>query len=251
LDFDSRHTPPIHLHNRETEIAVLETFAAAWNESELVQHKAADGGIGGIFGQSDVVLRIEIAHVESGIEDYRAVGQRQGPLFHVELVVNFANHLLENVFQRHQTQDAAELVDHQRKADAASAQLEQQLVGWLGFRNDQQFSQNSAQIEGRWRNILFHPPFTIEQHPKHVLDVHEAKNLIFGSAIHRDPRFLGGCKSAHHLVQRRFHGKNVHIRPRHHDLAHLHLSQLDGADNEFFLAGRQQTALARLLNLDL
>ena len=43
----------------------------------------------------------------------------------------------------------------------------------------------------------------------------------------------------------------MHIRARHHDLAHLHLPQLDGADDEFFFAGRQQAALSRLLNLDL
>src|SRR5262249_38676457 len=43
----------------KTKAAVFETFAATRDEAELVHHKAADGGVSGVFGEGDVVLGVE------------------------------------------------------------------------------------------------------------------------------------------------------------------------------------------------
>ena len=45
--------------------------------------------------------------------------------------------------------------------------------------------------------------------------------------------------------------EEVHVGPRDHDFAHLHLAEFDGADDKFFFAGRQQAPLTGLLNLNL
>src|SRR5690348_1587506 len=41
LNFHACNASSIHLHNAEAISAVFETFAAPWNESELVQHKSS------------------------------------------------------------------------------------------------------------------------------------------------------------------------------------------------------------------
>ena len=43
----------------------------------------------------------------------------------------------------------------------------------------------------------------------------------------------------------------MHIRPRHHNLPHLNLRKLHGAQNKFLFARGEQSALARLSDLDL
>ncbi len=43
----------------------------------------------------------------------------------------------------------------------------------------------------------------------------------------------------------------MHVRPRHHDFAELHLAKFDGAEDEAFFAQGQKAAFARLLNLHL
>src|SRR5579859_4113135 len=110
LNLDSRHAPSIHFDHLELKIAKVKALSALRNETELVEHKSTDGGVSRIFGERDVVLRIEVAHAESGVKDNRSIGQRQRPFDHVKLVVNFANKLLQNVFHRQQAEYAAELV---------------------------------------------------------------------------------------------------------------------------------------------
>ena len=124
-------------------------------------------------------------------------------------------------------------------------------LGGLGLRHDQHFAQHAPQIESRRRQIFCDAAFAIEQHPQHVFDMHEAEDVIFRSAIYRNARALRGGEGAHHFIEGRFHRQGVHVRPWHHDFAHLHLGQFDGADDKFFFAGGQQASLTRLLNLNL
>ena len=85
----------------------------------------------------------------------RAVGKRERTLDDVELVVNFADHLLEDVFERGEAEDAAEFVDNHGEARAASAEFEQKFAGALRFGDDEHVAQHCAQMKSGGRLTLF------------------------------------------------------------------------------------------------
>ena len=72
-------------------------------------HETADGGVGGIFGKHDVVLRVEIADVESGVEDDGAIGESERLFDNVEFVVNFADELFDEVFDGDQSRECCRI----------------------------------------------------------------------------------------------------------------------------------------------
>jgi|SRR6516225_5873358 len=151
LNFDARDPAAIHFDDRETKAAVFETFTATRDEAELVHHKASDGRVGGVFGEGDVVLSVEVADAECRIEHDGAVSEGQGFFDDVELVVNLTDKLLEKIFRGNETENAAELVDDHGDAHTASAQFAEQFARRLGFGNDQNLAQDAAEIKRRRR----------------------------------------------------------------------------------------------------
>src|ERR1700746_1938216 len=107
LDFYTSNALAVHFDDGEMIIVKIKTFAALGNEPELVEHEAADGGVGGIFGQGDVVLGVEVANVGGAVEDHGAICQWKRLLDNVKFVVNFADHLLDDVFNGDQPENAA------------------------------------------------------------------------------------------------------------------------------------------------
>src|SRR2546427_10667038 len=97
-------------------------------------------------------------------------------------------------------------------------EFRQQLACRLRLRHDEDFAKDASQIERRWRLIFCQATFTIEKNPYHVLNMYKAENLVLAASVNGNARALRRCKSAHHLVQIGFHGKRMHIRPRHHNL---------------------------------
>ncbi len=137
----------VHFGDRKAEAGVFEAFPAARNEAEPAQDESADGRVAGIFRQGDAVLRVEVADVERSIEDHRAIGQSQRMLDDVELIVDFADHLFEDILEGHQAENAAKLVHNKRQAGPPCAQLAEKLAGRLGFGNDQDFAQEPPEVE--------------------------------------------------------------------------------------------------------
>ena len=80
-------------------------------------------------------------------------GRTERPLDDVELVVNLADHLFENVLERDQAENAAEFVDDHGEADAARAKFKKQLAGRLRFRHDQDLAQRDFSDEMTRRAI--------------------------------------------------------------------------------------------------
>src|SRR5271154_7216773 len=238
LDFYAGHAFAVHFHDGKPRIAEIETFAAFGNKAELIEHETADSSVSRIFRNGDVVLRFEVANIEGGVENHRAVGERERALHDIEFVVNFANHLFEDIFEGDETEDAAELVNHYGQSDVVRAQLKKEFARGLGFRNDQHLTQHAAQSK-RWRGLaFFESAFAIEKRPQHIFDVHEAENVILRATVHGNARALRGGKGAHHFVERGLDGKRVHVRARNHDFANLDLANFDSAENKLFFAGR-------------
>src|SRR5206468_10552781 len=159
----ARHAAAVHFDDGETEIFVIETLATLWNETKMVEHEAADGGVSGIFRQGDVVLGIEVAHVERGVKDDGTIREGERTLDDVKLVMNLADQLLQDIFQGDEAEDAAELVDDHGHADVAGAQFQEKFAGGLGLWNDEHFANDATQIERLRGDGFFVAPLAIEQ----------------------------------------------------------------------------------------
>ena len=119
-------------------------------------------------------------------------------------------------------------------------------------RDHEDFAKDAAKIKRRGRRkLFFEATLGIEQDPHHVLDVHEAENVVFVAAVDGDAGALRGGEGSHDVIQGGFDGENVHVWARNHDLANLQVTQFDGAEDELLFPGSKQAPFARLLDLDL
>src|SRR5580698_9613233 len=238
----------IHLHYRETITIGFETFAATGNEAEASEHETADRLVGRIFRKHDVVTRGQLADFNGGVEDHAAVGKGERALDDVEFIVNFTDHLLEDVFERGQAQDAAEFVNDHGEAGATCAEFEKQFADGLGFGNDERVTQDGAQIEFSERLAIFGAAGAIEQDPDHVLDMDEAEDVIERAFVHRNARALRGGEHGHGVFERGGGGESVNVGARDHHFASLDLAEFHRGLNKFYFGGGQKAAIARLLD---
>src|SRR5882672_4977635 len=128
LNFYAGDALAVHLDDAKAKVAILKTFASARNEAELIEDEAAHRCVGGILGKRDVVLGIEIADIQSSVENDSAIRKREWALDYIELVVNFSDYLFENIFQGDQAKDAAEFVYYNGQAHMVCAQLHEQFA---------------------------------------------------------------------------------------------------------------------------
>src|SRR5689334_4952154 len=107
----------------------------------------------------------------------------QGPLDDIELVVNFADHFFENIFERHEAENRAEFIDHHGETGALGAKLEKQLDGELRFRHDDDFAKDMLQREFRGGGAFLRTSRPVEQHPNDILDVNESIDVVESAFI--------------------------------------------------------------------
>src|ERR1700736_1063229 len=69
FDFHACHALAVHLLNRKAQLAVSKTLAALGNKSQLVQHEAPYRGVCGVFRKSNIILAIQVSHIQSRIEN--------------------------------------------------------------------------------------------------------------------------------------------------------------------------------------
>ena len=89
---------------------------------------------------------------------------------------------------------------------------------------------------------------SIEKNPDHVLDVHEAEDVVERAFVNWNARALRGGEHAHRVFERGFDGQRVHVGPRHHHFADFDLAQFHRALNEFHFGGGNQAAVVGLLH---
>ncbi len=104
------------------------------------------------------------------------------------------------------------------------AKFHQQLDRRLRFRNDQDFAEHIAELKVRGSLVLFGPPRAVQQNPDHILDVHEAEDMVERSLVHRNAGALRDGDHFHHVFERRVRGQRMNVRARHHNFAHLHVT---------------------------
>ena len=126
----------VHFHHGEAIAIGFEAFAATGDEAQASEDESADRFVRRIFRKHDVVARGKFADFYGGVEDHPAVGQGERALNDIEFIVNFADHLLEDVFQSGEAEDAAEFVHNHCKASAAGAEFQEEFADGLGLGDD-------------------------------------------------------------------------------------------------------------------
>lgn len=155
LDFHARDPAAFHFHNGETIAVVLKYFTAAGKKTQVGKDEAGERFVSRVFEQLDVELAFEVPDIQRSVENHGAVGEVQRMLDDVELVVNFANHLLEDVLESDQAEDGAEFVDSHGEAGASRAKFKQKLDGGFRLGNDEDAAKNVAKVKFGGRLILF------------------------------------------------------------------------------------------------
>ena len=103
---------------------------------------------------------------------------RVGRLVDVVLVLDLADDLLDQVLDRDQPVDAAELVDHHRDVGARLAHLHQQVEDRQRRRDEQHLAQQPRELRRA----------AVGDRRQHVLDVDEADHVVERLAIDRHAR---------------------------------------------------------------
>lgn len=251
LDFDARNAAPIHFHYGEAVTFGFEAFSATRNKTEPIENEAADGFVAGIVGEYDVVTGSELANFERGVEDHGPVGKRERPFNDIELIMNFADHLFEDVFERGEAEDAAEFVDYHGEAGATRAKFDEQIAGGFCFGHDEHVAQERAEAKFGGGQALFGTAGAIQEDPDEVFDVDEAENVVEGAFVDGNARALGDTDHGHCLFECGRDRQGVNVWARNHNFAHLNLAELHRRLNEFHFAGVDEAAFPRLLHQDL
>src|SRR5271155_1000398 len=238
----------VHFHYGEAIAIGFEAFAAAGDKAQAREDETADRFVGGIFGEDDVIARGEFADFDGGVEDHAAVGKGERALDNVEFVVNFADHLLEDVFESGEAEDAAEFVHDHGQAGAAGAKFQEQFADGLGFGDDERIAQDGAQIKFREWLMIFGAAGAIEQDPDHVFYMDEAEDVIERAFVDGDARALGGGEHGHGVFESGGGGGRVNVGARDHDFAGLDLAEFHCGLNEFYFGGGKEAAVAGLLD---
>src|SRR5215469_17776218 len=98
--------------------------------------------------------------------------------YHIEFIVNFADELLEDVFERQQAQNRPEFIDDHGHPAMLPTEFEQQFAHRLALRHDGNFMKHVTHAELSSGPALFGAALPVEQDPDDVLNVNVAEDLI-------------------------------------------------------------------------
>ena len=130
--------------------------------------------------------------------------------FEVEFIANLAEQLLEHVFQRHQAEQLAELVDHQRHPHPLAADLVEQFSQRLARRNEDRRPDDA--IDARWSRV--------EAPADQILRIEHADDIFRAAAINRDAREMAMDDLPENVIGRRVDVEHEDAIARRHDVAH-------------------------------
>ena len=128
----------------------------------------------------------------------------------------------------------AKLVDHQCHVRVADPELAQQHVERFGFGNKHRRAQPVFQTE-----------IAATDRAQQILGQHNATDIVFILANHRQTGVARVDDLADRLRQRLPLRDGLHLLARHHDVAHRHFGDGDGALDNGQCFGIDQVALVR------
>ena len=151
-------------------------------------------------------------------------------------VIEVAHDFLEDIAHRHQTRRSAVLVDDQGHLRFLTLEhLEQLHHGHaLGHRHDAAHAHVVHRAFGRQVVQVFH--------------AHEAHDVVFVAAIHRETRELCLGDDAHVFFQRVVHAQAHHIGTRRHERFGVFVSDVENVIHELVLLRRDKAAFSGLVD---
>ena len=200
----------------EAEAVEREFFAGFGQMADGGGDQPADGVVL-VVVEIRTEARIEIADRGKRVDQILAVGlgrdQRVRVLGIVVLVVDLADDLFQHILDGDQTGDAAVFVDHDRHVIARLAELAQQDIEALGFRDQHRRAQQFAHRSGA----------VVRDHAaQQILRQQDPEDFVAVFAMHREARMAGLDHGLHQgeefVVDRQHH----HLCARDHDVADAH-----------------------------
>src|ERR1700739_1024592 len=70
LQFDAGHATAFHLQHPKPKPPEIKALASAGNEAQMSEHKSAKCGVGGIFGEFDFILCLEVAKSYGAVKNH-------------------------------------------------------------------------------------------------------------------------------------------------------------------------------------
>lgn len=175
-----------------------DALARAGHPSGEREHQPAQGVhrlLAGVGEQRDREIALELVDAQARVGFHRPVGEMdQGGAFRrVVLVLDFADDLLDQVFDGDQSMGPAIFVDDHRHVDAGLAHLLQKVGDRHGFGNEEDVAPDAAHVEGSVAVPL----------PHDVADVDHAHDVVEIAAMDGHARVAVRLDRLHHLVERR------------------------------------------------
>src|SRR5579872_2285976 len=238
LDQQGVQPAAIDAHDLDVQITDAKLFAALGQAAQMGKHQSAHGIeilVAEIGAESPVEivyfgLRLD-AKLAISIENDVGLG-----FVEVELVFDLADDLFEHVLDRDQAGHAAVLVDDDRDMVAVAAEILQQDVQPLRFRDENRGTQSLAHVEFIARVIA-----------QQVLGQQNADDVVLVLADHGKTRVAGFDHERNEFLRRVADVYDIHLRAWDHDVPRLHLGHLHDALDHRQGVGIQQVALVGAL----
>ena len=238
-----------HFKDREASSTVFEGVSAAWDAAKSGEEESGEGFDAAFAGKAPVHLRFEVADVHAAVKDEAAGGGGEDFGGDVKLVFDFADELLDSVFDCDEADGGSELVDHDCDVAAARLEFVEEIEDGLGFRNYEDLTHDLLESHFRQRRGA-------EARAGRGAEVHEAGDVLgindaddeFGAAggvVDGDAGVqlvddAGACVLNEHVE-----GQGEDALTRRHDFAGRELVDFDGAVNEGLLIFRKHAGAAR------
>src|SRR5580658_317424 len=119
----------VHFFDNKTPSLVVKRFAANRHLLQARKHKTGKSFEAIVDGKFQIVLGFEVANVDGSVEHERRVhvGDRRLGSGYVEFILQFANQLLEHVFDADHSSGRAEFIDDHSQAALALLELAEQI----------------------------------------------------------------------------------------------------------------------------
>src|SRR5918998_5218901 len=178
--------------------------------SKSTQHEAADG-VEVLVVEVEVEVFVYLGDGDAAVHGVDAVPDLlDGSLALVELVLDLAHYLLEDVLYRYEALHAPPLVYDDSHLKLASLELPQDLLYGLVLRNDETVPDDAPDVE-----VL---RFFLGR-PEEILDVDRAENVVEVIHVDRVSRVAPEGRLFGQLRERGIVRERLDVRPGDHDLA--------------------------------
>jgi len=198
----------------------LDRFAALGQMAEARDDQPADR-VEFFVGEMRAQGLVEIVDLGAGLDAEHAFAFADDVvlgLVEVVFVLDVANDLLQHVFDRHQSGNAAVLVDDDGDVIAVGTEFLQQHVEPLRFRNEHGGTQHAADVAVGFGVVA-----------QQVLGQQNSNDVVAVLVDDREARVRGFDDVGNEGFGRVVDVDHIHLRARDHDLADAHLGHLQHA----------------------